>query len=66
MLEDIHLWLKPVPAKCICCDNQAAIFKAQNFVHNGESRHIRHRYNIVRQLLSDRVITIDFMASKIT
>ena len=52
-LEDILLWPKPVPVICIHCDNQATISRAQNFIYNGKSRHIRHRHNTVKQLLSN-------------
>ena len=63
-LEDIPLWQKPVPAICIHCDNQAAISRAQNVIYNGKSRHIRRRHNTVKQLLSNRIISIDFVSSK--
>lgn len=63
-LEDIPLWPKPVPAICIHCDSQAAIARAQNFVYNGKSRHIRRRHNTIRQLLSQGTISIDFVKSK--
>jgi len=53
-----------VPAICIHCNNQTTISKAQNFVYNGKPRHIRCRHNIVRQLLSNEVISIDFVSSK--
>ena len=46
--------------------HQAAIFKPQIFVSNSKPRHICRKHNTVRQLLSSEVITIDFMASKIT
>jgi len=63
-LKDIPLWPKPVPAICIHCDNQAAISRAQNFIYNNKSRHIRRRYNTVKQLLSNEIISIDFVSSK--
>ena len=63
-LKDIPLWPKPVPAICIYCDNQAAISRAQNFVYNSKSRHIPHRHNIIRQLLSNGVISIDVVVLK--
>jgi len=68
-LKDIPLWSKLVPAIYIHC-NQVTIYKAQNFVYTGKSRHIRYRHNIVRrhstarQLLSNGVIFIDFVSSK--
>jgi len=64
-LKDITLWQKPVPAICIHCDNQAAISRVQNFIYNGKSRHIRHRHNTVKQLLSNEIISIDFSRQKI-
>ena len=55
---------KPVPAICIHCDNQTMIFRAQNFIYNDKSRHIRHRHNTAKQLLSNEIISIDFVSSK--
>jgi len=46
------------------CDNQAAISRTQNFIYNGKFRHIRHRLNTIKQLLSNRIISIDFVSSK--
>ena len=60
-LEDISFWPKPVPAIYIHCDNQTALSRAQNFVYNGKSRHIRRRHNTVRQLLSNGTISIDYV-----
>ena len=47
-LEDISFWPKPVRPICIHCDSQAAI---------------RRRHNTVRQLLSSRIIRIDYVNS---
>ena len=33
-------------------------------MYNDKSRHIRRRHNTIRQLLSSKVITIDYMRSK--
>ena len=63
-LEDIPMWPKPVPAICIHCDCQTAIGRAQNHMYNGKSRHIRRRHNTVRQLLSNGIISIDYIKSK--
>ena len=49
---------------CIHCDNQAAISRAQNFIYNGKSKHIRRRHDTVKQLLSNEIISIDFVSSK--
>ena len=63
-MEDIPMWPKPVTAICIHCDSQAALARAKNAIYNGKSRHIRCRYNTIKQLLSNGVITTDFVKSK--
>ena len=63
-LEDIPIWTKPVPAICIHYDSQSGIGRAQNDMYNGKSRHIICRHNTVRQLLSNGIISIDYIKSK--
>ena len=58
------MWPKPVPAICIHCDSQSAIGKANNHMYNGKSQHIRRRHNTVRKLLSNGIISIDYVKSK--
>lgn len=62
-IEDIPRWPKPVTVISIHCDSQSAIGRAHSIMYNGKSRHIRRRHNSVRQLLSTRVITIDYVKS---
>ncbi|XP_073298295.1 uncharacterized protein [Primulina huaijiensis] len=63
-LEDILCWTSPVPAIMIHCDSQSAIARAQNSMYNGKSRHIRRKHNTVRQLISNGVISVDYIKSK--
>ena len=58
------MWMKLVPSICIHCDSKLAIGRAQSHMYNGKSRHIRQRHNTVRQLLSNGIISIDFIKSK--
>ena len=53
-----------MPLICIHCDSQYAISITQNNIYNGKSRHIRRRHNIIRQLLSIRVISVDYVRYK--
>ena len=53
-----------MPAICIHCDSQSAIGRAQSHIYNGKSRHIRRRHNTVRQLLSNGIMTIEYIRSK--
>ena len=61
---NIPRWPKPVPSIYIHYDSQSAIGRAQNNMYNGKSRHIRHRHNIIRQLLLIEVISLDYVKSK--
>ena len=45
----------------IHCDCQAVIARAKNKIYNGKSRHIRLRHKIVRQLIENNVISMDFV-----
>ena len=62
-LEDVPMWEKPVPAICVHCDSQSAIARALNSMYNGKSRHIRRRHKTIRQLLSNGIISIDYIKS---
>ena len=53
-----------MPPISIYCDSQSTIGRAQSHMYNGKSRHIRRRHNIVRQLLSNGIIFIDYVKSK--
>lgn len=63
-LEDIPCWEKPVPPVMIHCDSLAAIGRAQSCMYNGKSRHIRRRHNTIRQLISNGIISTDYVKSK--
>ena len=63
-LEDIPIWMKLVPSICIHCDSKLAIGRAQNHMYNSKSQHIHRRHNTMRQLLSNGIISIDFIKSK--
>ena len=63
-LEDIPRWPKPVTAIGIHCDSQSAIGRAQSVMYKGQSRHIRRRHSSIIQLISTRIITIDYIPSK--
>ena len=53
-----------MPPICIHCDSQSAIGRAQNSMYNGKSRHIRRRHNTIKQQLSIRVISLDYVKYK--
>jgi len=57
--EDISYWPKLVSTICIYCDSQSAIKGAQSCMYNDKSRHIHHKHNIIKHLLSNRVVSIN-------
>ena len=63
LLLEINLWPKPMPPVSLHCDSEATLSRAYNQIYNGKSRHIGLRHSYVRQLISDGVITIDFVKS---
>ena len=63
LLIEIPIWSKPMPPVSIHCDSEATLSRAYSQIYNGKSRHIGLRHSYVRQLLTDGVITIDFVKS---
>ena len=63
-LEDIPFWPKPLALVCIHFHSQDAIGRAWSMTYNGKSRHIRHRHDTDRKLLSSEIIKIDYVKSK--
>ena len=64
LLVDLPLYTNLVPPICIHCDCHATIARAKSKIYNGKSRHIRLRHNIVRQLIENGIMSLDFVRSK--
>ena len=47
------------------CDFQAKILITKNKAFNGKNRHLRLRHEVVKQLLKDEIISIDYVKSKV-
>ncbi|GJX67850.1 hypothetical protein Tco_0303577 [Tanacetum coccineum] len=63
-LKGIPLWSKLVTAVCRHCDGMAILNRAKNHIYNGKSRHVRRRHNMIKDLLRNGIITIDYIKSK--
>ena len=63
LLADIPLWGKPTPSVSMRCDSQAAIEIANNQVYNGKRRHIHLRHAIVRNLIRNNVMSLEYVKS---
>jgi hypothetical protein len=57
------LWSKPIAPISILCDNAAALAKAYSQVYNGKSRHLGVRHSMIRELIMNGVISIQFVKS---
>ena len=63
LIYEIPIWPKPVAPISIHCDSEATLSRAYSHVYNGKSRHIGLRHSYVRDLISNGVITIDYVRS---
>lgn len=64
LLADVPLGKRSQAPISLHCDSQAAISIAKNSVYNGKRRHIRLRHAVVREMLGDGVISLDFVRSE--
>ena len=64
LLADVPLWGNQAVPVSLHCDSQAAIGSAKNNVYNGKKRHMQIRHGVVRQLLKNGVISLDFVRSE--
>ncbi|GJY60873.1 retrovirus-related pol polyprotein from transposon TNT 1-94 [Tanacetum coccineum] len=63
MLLDIELWPQPMPTISLHCDSQSTLSRAYNKVYNGKSRHISLRHAYIKELISNGIITIEYIRS---
>nr|GFA08993.1 zinc finger, CCHC-type [Tanacetum cinerariifolium] len=63
MLLDIELWPQPMPATSLHCDSQSTLSRAYNKVYNGKSRHISLIHSYIKELISNGIITIEYIRS---
>ena len=64
-LANIPLDVKPTPSLSLHCDCQTAITITKNKIFNGKNHHIRLRHEVIKQLLKDKIISIDYVKSKV-
>nr|GFA91950.1 zinc finger, CCHC-type [Tanacetum cinerariifolium] len=64
LILEIPLWSKPITPIFICCDSAAILAKAYSQMYNEKSRHLGVRYNMIRELITNGVIYIEFMRSQ--
>nr|GFB23247.1 zinc finger, CCHC-type [Tanacetum cinerariifolium] len=63
-LLEIPLWVKPIAPISIRCDSAATLAKAYTQMYNGKSRHLGVRHSMIRELITNEVIPIEFVRSQ--
>ncbi|GJV76649.1 zinc finger, CCHC-type containing protein [Tanacetum coccineum] len=64
LLLEIPLWSKPIAPITIRCDSVATLAKAYSQLYNGKSRHLGVRHSMIRDLIMNGVISIEFVRSQ--
>ncbi|GJY11762.1 zinc finger, CCHC-type containing protein, partial [Tanacetum coccineum] len=64
LLLEIPLWVKPITPISIRCDNAATLEKAYSQMYNGKSRHLGVRHSMIGELITNGVISIEFVRSQ--
>ncbi|GKA20777.1 hypothetical protein Tco_0700766 [Tanacetum coccineum] len=64
LLLKILLWSKPIALISIRCDSAATLAKAYSQMYNGKSRHLGVRHRMIHELVTNGVISIEFVRSQ--
>ncbi|GJU49800.1 putative RNA-directed DNA polymerase [Tanacetum coccineum] len=64
LLLEIPLWVKPIAPISICYDSAATLAKAYSQMYNRKYRHLGVRHSMIRELITNEVISIEFVKSK--
>ncbi|GJR14067.1 hypothetical protein Tco_0796719 [Tanacetum coccineum] len=64
LLLEILLWSKPIAPISIRCDSTATLTKAYSQMYSGKSRHFSVRHSMIRELITNGVISIKFVRSQ--
>ncbi|GJS69117.1 zinc finger, CCHC-type containing protein [Tanacetum coccineum] len=61
---EIPLWVKPIALISIRYDSATTLTKAYSQMYNRKSRHLGVRHNMIHDLITNRVISIEFVRSQ--
>ncbi|GJS31750.1 zinc finger, CCHC-type containing protein [Tanacetum coccineum] len=64
LLLEIPLWVTPIAPISIRCDSVATLAKAYSQVYNEKSRHLGVRHSMIRELITNEVVSIEFLRSQ--
>ncbi|GJY49152.1 zinc finger, CCHC-type containing protein [Tanacetum coccineum] len=64
LILEIPLWSKPIAHISIRCDSAATLAKAYSQMYNGKSRKLGVRHSMIRKLIMNGVVSIEFVRSQ--
>nr|GEZ72184.1 zinc finger, CCHC-type [Tanacetum cinerariifolium] len=64
LIHQIPIWLKPIALISIRCDSAPTMARAYSQIYNGKSRHLCVRHSMVRELIRNGVISIEFVRTQ--
>nr|GEZ54314.1 zinc finger, CCHC-type [Tanacetum cinerariifolium] len=64
LLLEIPLWVKPMSPISTRCDSAATLAKAYSQMYNEKSKHIGVRHSMIRELITNGVVSIEFARSQ--
>ncbi|GKC69775.1 zinc finger, CCHC-type containing protein, partial [Tanacetum coccineum] len=64
LILEISLWSNPIAPISIRCDSATTLEKAYSQLYNGKYRHLGVRNSMIRELIINGVVSIEFVRSK--
>ncbi|GKF57797.1 hypothetical protein Tco_0171334 [Tanacetum coccineum] len=64
LLLEIPLWSKPIALIPIRCDSTATLENTYSQMYNEKSRHLGVKHRMIRELITNGVISIEFVRSQ--
>nr|GEU79105.1 zinc finger, CCHC-type [Tanacetum cinerariifolium] len=64
LIHDIPIWPKPIAPISIRCDSAPIMARAYSQIYNRKSRHLGVRHSMVRELIRNDVISIEFVRTQ--
>ncbi|GJX44708.1 zinc finger, CCHC-type containing protein [Tanacetum coccineum] len=64
LLLEILVWVKPIAPISIRCDSASILAKAYSQMYNGKSIHLGVRHSMIHELITNGVVSIEFVRSQ--
>nr|GEV08527.1 hypothetical protein [Tanacetum cinerariifolium] len=64
LIHEIPIWPKPITPISILCDSAPTMARAYSQIYNRKSRHLGVRHSMVRELIRNGVISIEFVRTQ--